>query len=75
MTNMEQNYINELYKIYAVHNVITTDSRNSTQGSIFFACKGENLNGNLFAAKALPAGFASAVTDDQECTKDTGYRI
>ena len=70
---MEQNYIKELYKIYSDHNVITTDSRNCPQGSIFFALKGENFNGNLFAEKALEAGCAFAVIDEKEYKKDDRF--
>lgn len=44
---------------------IATDTRKITPGSIFFALKGENFNGNTFAAQALQAGAACVVVDDQ----------
>ena len=44
--------ISELYKIFEQHPVVTTDSRDCPQGSIFFALKGASFNGNAFAAKA-----------------------
>ena len=57
---------NELYKIYNNHPVITTDSRVCPQGSIFFALKGDNFNGNLFASKAVENGCAYAVVDEEQ---------
>lgn len=42
----------------------TTDSRKITKGCIFFALKGDNFNGNLFALKALEQGASYAVVDE-----------
>ena len=56
--------IKELYSIYKQHGVITTDSRDCPEGSIFFALKGESFDGNKFAAQALEKGCALAVVDD-----------
>ena len=58
--------ISSLYAIYKKHPVITTDSRKCIPGSIFFALKGENFNGNKFAAQALKNGCAYAVIDENE---------
>ncbi|MBO4827118.1 MAG: UDP-N-acetylmuramoyl-tripeptide--D-alanyl-D-alanine ligase [Prevotella sp.] len=58
--------IKELYKIYQQHPVITTDSRDCPQGSIFIALKGESFNGNAFAGKALEQGCAYAVVDEPQ---------
>ena len=58
--------ISELYKIFEQHPVVTTDSRDCPQGSIFFALKGASFNGNAFAAKAIEQGCAYAVVDEQE---------
>ncbi len=52
-----------LYNIYKKHPIITTDSRNCPAGSIFFALKGDNFNGNLFALNAIEKGCAYAVVD------------
>lgn len=54
-----------LYEIYKQHPVVTTDSRDCPQGSLFFALKGETFNGNAFAGKALEQGCAYAVVDDE----------
>lgn len=58
--------IKELYTFYRSHPVITTDSRNCPEGSIFIALRGETFDGNKFAAKALEQGCALAVVDDKE---------
>ena len=58
--NME---IKKLYEIYKAHPVVTTDSRNCPEGSIFFALKGETFDGNKFAMQALEKGCAYAVAD------------
>ena len=58
--------ISELYNIYLQNPSIQTDTRKLKQGDIFFALKGPNFNGNLFAAKALEAGAAYAVIDEMQ---------
>ena len=60
MTTTEQ-----LYQIFLSHPVITTDSRDCPQGSIFFALKGETFNGNQYALAALEKGCAYAVVDEE----------
>ena len=53
-----------LYQIFLDHPEVTTDSRNIRSGSIFFALKGDNFNGNAFAMAALGKGAAYAVVDE-----------
>lgn len=53
-----------LYQIFKVHPLISTDSRHITPGSIFFALKGANFDGNRFAREALLRGASYAVIDD-----------
>ena len=61
--------IKELYEIYKAHPMVTTDSRNCPEGSIFFALKGETFDGNKFAVSAIEKGCAYAVVDDlEQCT-------
>ena len=43
----------------------TTDSRSIPEGSIFFALKGDNFNGNLFAIEALKKGASYAIVDEK----------
>lgn len=58
--------IEALYEIYRQHPVITTDSRDCPEGSIFLALKGESFDGNKFAASALDKGCAYAIVDEKE---------
>ena len=56
--------IEELYQLYLAHPEVTTDSRRCPAGCMFFALRGDNFDGNRFAAQALEAGAAVAVVDD-----------
>ena len=53
-----------LYQLYQQHPSVQTDTRKLKEGDIFFALKGPNFNGNLFAKQALEAGAAYAVIDE-----------
>lgn len=64
--------INELYQLYLQHPVILTDTRKIEAGGIFFALRGNNFNGNAFAADALKAGAAFAVIDDAQYADTDG---
>ena len=59
----------DLYSKYlACGGRVTTDSRTIRGGEIFFALRGENFDGNDYALKALEAGAAWAVVnDDFDC--------
>jgi UDP-N-acetylmuramoyl-tripeptide--D-alanyl-D-alanine ligase len=56
--------IEKLYQLFLQCSGVTTDSRNCPQDSLFIALKGENFNGNAFAAKALEAGCKYVVIDE-----------
>jgi UDP-N-acetylmuramoyl-tripeptide--D-alanyl-D-alanine ligase len=56
----------ELYAIYEQHPVITTDSRECPEDSIFIALKGESFDGNQFAVQALEKGCAVAIVSDEQ---------
>jgi len=58
--------LEEIYQIFLGHPLVTTDSRKIETGSIFFALKGENFNGNRFALAALELGASYAVIDEAE---------
>lgn len=58
--------IEELYQIYLEHPQVTTDSRNCGEGSIFFALKGTNFNGNEYAEKAIEKGCSYAIVDEEQ---------
>ncbi len=53
--------IKELYAFYKQHPVVTTDSRDCPDGSIFVALKGDTFDGNKFAVQALEKGCALAL--------------
>lgn len=57
--------IKDLYQLFNLCSAITTDSRNITEGSMFFALKGTNFDGNKFAISALNKGAKIAVVDDK----------
>ena len=65
--------IEALYTIYNQHPVVTTDSRQCPQGSLFFALKGESFDGNLYAAAALEKGCSYAVVDNPEIVANERY--
>ena len=54
----------QLYEIYLRHPNVGIDSRSVAPGGIFFALRGERVDGNRYAAGALEAGAAYAVVDD-----------
>lgn len=58
--------IEQLYTLYRQHPSVETDTRKLKPGDLFFALKGENFNGNRFAAQALEQGAAYAVIDEKE---------
>lgn len=62
--------IQDLYSIFLQKRLITTDSRNVPAGSIFFALRGDNFDGNKFAGAALDQGAAYCVIDDEQYRED-----
>jgi len=62
--------IEELYQIFLKHPSVQTDTRKLKPGDVFFALKGPNFNGNLFAGQALEAGAAYAVVDEAPVAGD-----
>jgi len=54
-----------LYNIYKQYPIITTDSRNISENSIFFALKGDSFDGNKFAKQAIDDGAEYAVISDE----------
>ena len=55
-----------LHELFLKHSQITTDSRNCPEGSIFFALKGINFNGNEYAGKAIEKGCSYAIVDEEK---------
>lgn len=68
MNNLYEKYCGCGYKV-------TTDSRAIQGGELFFALRGENFDGNAFAAKALEAGAAWAVVNEDAALPEDGRFI
>lgn len=66
--------IQELYNLFLKTGSVSTDTRNIKQGSIFFALKGDNFNGNKFVEEAIKLGAYCALTDEKEF-ENPGLRI
>lgn len=58
--------IESLYNIFLENQSVTTDTRKIEDGDLYFALKGENFNGNKFAAQAIVKGASYAVIDEKE---------
>lgn len=58
--------IENLYKLFSENYLVDTDTRSIRKGSIFFALKGSNFNGNKFASNALDKGSNYAIIDEIE---------
>ena len=58
--------IEQLYNLFKINKSVSTDTRAIKKGSIFFALKGENFNGNKFAEDALKKGASYAVIDEEK---------
>ncbi|MBN2349697.1 MAG: UDP-N-acetylmuramoyl-tripeptide--D-alanyl-D-alanine ligase [Bacteroidales bacterium] len=65
--------IPDIYQLFLENPVISTDSRSVVPGSLFFALKGENFNGNLFALDAIDKGARYAIVDDKNVVQDEHF--
>lgn len=59
-----------LYNLFLQYPSVQTDTRKLQPGDIYFALKGDNFDGNLFAAQALEKGAAYAVIDNAAYKKN-----
>ena len=55
--------IDKLYQLFLQYPSVQTDTRKLKKDDIFFALKGPNFDGNLFAKQALEKGAAYVVAD------------
>ena len=56
--------IEHLYNCFEQSQGVTTDTRQCKVGMMFFALRGENFDGNSYAAKALELGCSYVVVDN-----------
>ncbi len=62
--------IEDLYAIFSESYLVDTDTRKIREGSLFFALKGENFNGNDYALEALEKGASYAIIDEDIKNED-----
>jgi UDP-N-acetylmuramoyl-tripeptide--D-alanyl-D-alanine ligase len=55
-----------VYALFGGNVLVSTDTRNIVPGSIFFALKGSNFNGNSYAKEALEKGALYSVVDEEQ---------
>jgi UDP-N-acetylmuramoyl-tripeptide--D-alanyl-D-alanine ligase len=64
-----------LYSIFQKGAKISTDTRQVSEGCIFFALKGDKFDGNQYAAEALQKGAAYTVVDDPAVVADDRFLL
>jgi len=57
--------IENIYTLFLKHKLIDTDTRKIRHGSLFFALKGDNFNGNEFANEAINKGASFVIIDEK----------
>lgn len=67
--------ISQLYDFFLKYPHVSTDSRRIEAGSLFFALKGDNFDGNRFASNALKEGASFAVVDDPSVVDGERYLL
>ena len=65
--------IEALHKLFLKYPNVCTDTRKITKGCLFFALKGGNFNGNLFAEDALEKGAQYVVVDEETIVLKDSY--
>ncbi|AXT20939.1 UDP-N-acetylmuramoyl-tripeptide--D-alanyl-D-alanine ligase [Flavobacteriaceae bacterium AU392] len=65
--------IKELHLRFLESQSISTDTRKVVSNDLFFALKGDNFNGNQFAAQALEKGAKYAIIDEELYVKNSNY--
>ncbi|HSQ45456.1 MAG TPA: UDP-N-acetylmuramoyl-tripeptide--D-alanyl-D-alanine ligase [Lutibacter sp.] len=63
--------IAQLYQLYSETYLVDTDTRKIRKGTIFFALKGDNFNGNEFAEEALKSGANYVIIDEEKYKTDS----
>lgn len=67
--------IETIYGLFRQHFKVSTDTRQISEGCIFFALKGDQFDGNQYAADALAKGAAYAVVDDTAVATSDRYLL
>lgn len=61
-----------LHQLFLAFPQVCTDTRKITPNCLFFALRGDNFDGNTYAAEALDLGAAYAVVDNPSATGQEG---
>ena len=67
--------IETLYRCFEQSRGVTTDTRRCEEGMMFFALRGENFDGNSYAAKALELGCSYVVIDNPAYAVEDDARV
>ncbi len=67
--------IKQLYHYFENSSSVSIDSRKVKSGDLFFALKGPNFDGNVYANEALKKGASYAVIDNPDFVKDNRYLL
>lgn len=67
--------IQQLYTLFLQHPIVTTDSRDVPEGSLFFALRGDTFDGNAYAKAALAQGASYAIIDDKTVAEEGNERL
>ncbi|MGQ1785104.1 MULTISPECIES: UDP-N-acetylmuramoyl-tripeptide--D-alanyl-D-alanine ligase [unclassified Saccharicrinis] len=65
--------IKDIYQVFKTSTGVCTDTRQIKKDGLFFALRGANFNGNLFASQALEHGAVKVVVDDADVAKNENY--
>lgn len=63
----------DLYNLFLECTSVSTDSRKITPNCMFFALKGDNFNGNVYAKSALENGAKYCIVDEEEYALDNRF--
>ena len=73
---MQYSTTEEIYKVFQeAAQQVSTDTRNLEKGSVFFALKGSNFDGNAFCRQALASGCRAVVADDSTLGGQAGVLL
>ena len=65
--------IETLHQLFLKYNSVCTDTRSIKKNDLFFALRGDNFNGNMFALKALKKGAKYAIVDEEKYAINSQY--
>lgn len=65
--------IPQIHQLFLASNGVCTDTRKIKQNDIFFALKGDNFNGNVYAKNALELGASYVIIDEIEFKTSEKY--